>query len=47
MSSELLVDNGMSENDAVSLLHKISGCHGDSSKEIVSLVDRAPLSVAR
>ena len=37
----------MAQNDAVSLLQKVSGCHGDGSVELVNLLERVPLAVAR
>ncbi len=45
---ELFLQSGMTEPDAVSLLHKVSGCHDTAgSQQLVNLLDNVPLSVAR
>ena len=46
-ASELFLSNGMVESDAVSLLEKVSECKGEGAREVVTALDRAPLSVAR
>lgn len=45
---ELFLQSGMTESDAMSLLHKVSGCHDTAgSQQLVNLLDKVPLSVAR
>ena len=46
-SSELYLQDGMSSEDALALLVKMSGGGGEGALEVVSALDRAPLSVAR
>lgn len=46
-SSELYLQAGMSSEDALALLVKMSGGSGDGALEVVNALDRAPLSVAR
>ena len=45
--SELFLSNGMVESDAVSLLEKVSECKGEGAREVVTALDKAPLSIAR
>ena len=44
---ELFLSQGMSETDAVLLLEKVSGAKGEGAAELVNILDRVPLSVAR
>ena len=39
----------MSEEDAIALLDKVSGCSGEGARDIVNsqYVDRAPIEIAR
>ena len=46
-ASELFLQDGMSERDAVALLETVSGRSGEGAMEVVNALDRAPLSVAR
>ena len=37
----------MNEQDAITLLQKVSGCHGDGCQQLVDILDRVPLAIAR
>ena len=37
----------MIEKDAIELLQKVSCCKGDGSVELVEILDRVPLAIAR
>ena len=46
-SSELYLQDGMSSQDALALLENMSGGGGEGALEVVSVLDKAPLSIAR